>query len=75
MPAYELMIANSAIRNLIRENKVHEVDLVIDTSSQDGMVSLNRSLIDLLRAGEITIETALNHSLNPDELRTLSRRL
>lgn len=75
IPAYELMIANSAIRNLIRENKVHEVDLVIDTSSQDGMVSLNRSLIELLRAGEITIETALNHSLNPDELRTLSRRL
>ena len=75
IPAYELMIANSAVRNLIRENKVHEVDLVIDTSSQDGMVSLNRSLIELLRAGEITIETALNHSLNPDELRTLSRRL
>ena len=75
IPAFELMIANSAIRNLIRENKVHEIDLVIDTSSQDGMVSLNRSLIDLLRAGEITIETALNHSLNPDELRTLSRRL
>ncbi len=75
IPAYELMIANSAVRNLIRENKVHEVDLVIDTSSQDGMVSLNRSLIDLLRAGEITIETALNYSLNPDELRTLSRRL
>ncbi|TSC72137.1 MAG: twitching motility protein [Parcubacteria group bacterium Gr01-1014_70] len=75
IPGYELMIANSAIRNLIRENKVHEIDLVIDTSSQDGMVSLNRSLIDLLRAGEITIETALNHSLNPDELRTLSRRL
>ena len=75
IPAYELMIANSAIRNLVRENKVHEVDLVIDTSSQDGMVSLNRSLIDLLRAGEITIETAMNHSLNPEELQTLSRRL
>ena len=75
IPAYELMIANSAVRNLIRENKVHEIDLVIDTSSQDGMVSLNRSLIDLLRAGEVTIETALNHSLNPDELQSLSRRL
>lgn len=75
VPAFELMIANAAVRNLIRENKVHEVDLVIDTSSQDGMVSLNRSLIDLLRSGDITIETALNHSLNPEELRTLSRRL
>lgn len=75
IPAYELMIANSAVRNLIRENKVHEIDLVIDTSSQDGMISLNRSLIDLLRSGDITIETALNYSLNPDELRSLSRRL
>lgn len=75
IPAYELMIANSAVRNLIRENKVHEVDLVIDTSSQEGMVSLNRSLIDLLRAGDITMETALSFSLNPDELRTLSRNL
>lgn len=75
IPTFELMIANSAIRNLIRENKVHEIDLVIDTSSQDGMMSLNRSLIDLLRAGDITMETALNHSLNPDELSTLSRRL
>ena len=75
IPAYELMIANAAVRNLIRENKVHEVDLVIDTSSQEGMVSLNRSLIDLLRSGDITIEAALNHSLNPEELRSLSKRL
>ena len=75
IPAYELMIANSAIRNLIRENKAHEIDLVIDTSSQDGMMSLNRSFLELLRAGEITMETALNYSLNPDELKTLSRRM
>lgn len=75
IPAYELMIVNSAIRNLIRESKIHEIDLVIDTSSQEGMVSLNRSLLELLRAGEITMETALNYSLNPDELKTLSRRL
>ncbi len=75
IPAYELMIANSAIRNLIRENKIHEIDLVIDTSSQEGMVSLNRSLMDLVRSGEITVETAVGYSLNPDEFKTLSRRL
>lgn len=75
IPAYELMIANAAIRNLIRENKIHEIDLVIDTGSQDGMVSLNRSLLELLRGGEITMETAMNYSLNGDELKTLSRRL
>lgn len=72
IPAYELMLANAAIKNLIRENKIHEIDLVIDTSSQDGMVSLNRSLLDLLRAGEITVETAVNYSLNPEEFKTLT---
>lgn len=73
IPAYELMIGNSAIRNLIRENKVHEVDLVIDTSYQEGMVSLNRSLLDLLRRGEITMEAALSFSLNPGEFKVLAR--
>jgi len=73
IPAYELMIANSAVRNLIRENKVHEVDLVIDTSYQEGMVSLNRSLLDLLRRGEITMESALAYSLNPGEFKVLAR--
>ncbi|OGZ44913.1 MAG: type IV pili twitching motility protein PilT [Candidatus Ryanbacteria bacterium RIFCSPHIGHO2_02_FULL_48_12] len=73
IPAYELMIANAAVRNLIRENKVHEVDLVIDTSYGEGMMSLNRSLLDLLRKGEITMETAMSYSLNPGEFKVLSR--
>lgn len=72
VPAYELMIANAAVKNLIRENRIHEIDLVIDTSSQEGMVSLNRSLIDLLQRGEITMETAVSYSLNPSELRMIS---
>lgn len=73
IPAYELMIVNSAVRNLIRENKVHEIDLVIDTSSQDGMVSLNRSLLDLVRKGEISMEIAASYSLNPQEFQLLAR--
>ncbi len=73
VPAYELMIANAAVKNLIRENRVHELDLVIDTSSQDGMISLNRSLKDLLQRGEITMEIAVAYSLNPEELRIISR--
>jgi twitching motility protein PilT len=73
VPAYEILIANSAIRNLIRENRNHEIDLVVDTSSQEGMVSLNRSLIELLRKGEITMESAIQYSLNPQELRVLAR--
>ncbi len=73
IPAYELLISNAAIKNLIRENRTHELDLVIDTSSQEGMVSLNRSLMDLLRKGEITMESAIGYSLNPSELRVLAR--
>lgn len=73
IPAYELMIATSAVRNLIREGKVHEIDLIIDTSSNEGMISLNRSLLELLRRGEITTEVAITYSLNPDEFKTLAR--
>ncbi|OHA12898.1 MAG: type IV pili twitching motility protein PilT [Candidatus Tagabacteria bacterium RIFCSPLOWO2_01_FULL_39_11] len=69
IPAYELLIANTAVRNLIRENRVHEIDIVIETSSGEGMVSLNQSLIDLVSRGEITMENALNYSLFPEELR------
>lgn len=72
IPAYELMISTPAVRNLIRENKVHELDLVIETNSEMGMVSFNRCLIDLVRRGEITMENALTFSLNPQELRILS---
>lgn len=74
IPAVEVMIANPAIRNLIRENKTHEIDVVIETSSEEGMVSLNRALVDLVRRGEVTVETALTYSLNPQEFSLLMRR-
>ncbi len=74
IPAVEIMISNPAIRNLIRENKTHEIDIVIETSSGEGMVSLNRSLVDLVRRGEVTVETALTYSLNPQEFNLLMRR-
>ncbi|MDO8500176.1 MAG: PilT/PilU family type 4a pilus ATPase [bacterium] len=74
IPAVEIMIANPAIRNLIRENKSHEIDVVIETSSEEGMVSLNRALVDLVRRGEVTVETALTYSLNPQEFSLLMGR-
>ena len=73
IPAYEFLIATTAVRNLIRENKIFEIDLVIETSSEQGMVSLNQSLSDLVRKGEITMENALNYSLNPKGLEALIR--
>lgn len=71
--AVEILIANSAVRNLIRENRVHEVDLVVETSLDTGMVSLNRSLMDLVRKGEISMENAMNFSSNPEELQSTIR--
>ena len=73
IPAAEVMIANSAVRNLIRENKMHELDLVVETSSGEGMISLNRSLVDLVRRGEITFENASLYSQNPEEFQSLMK--
>lgn len=68
IPAYELLIANNAVANLIREARTHEIDTVIETNAAEGMMSLNRSLTDLVRRREITMETAIAFSLNPKEL-------
>jgi twitching motility protein PilT len=68
IPAYELLINNKAIANLIREERVHEIDTVIETSSQDGMIDMNRSLIDLVQKGEISMESAYQFAINPKAL-------
>ncbi len=68
IPAYELLINNNAVSNLIRERRIHEINTVIETSSQEGMIDMNRSLAELVRAGEITVESAYLHSLNPKTL-------
>ena len=68
VPAYELLINNNAISNLIREERTHEIPSVIETSSGDGMIDLNRSLVDLVRRGEITVENAFQYSANPKTL-------
>ncbi len=73
IPAVEVMIANSAVRNLIRENKYNQLNLVIETSSDVGMVSMNKSLAELVRKKEISMEQAEFYSLNPVELRELAK--
>jgi twitching motility protein PilT len=64
IPACELLINNVAVANLIRENRTHELNSIIETSSDQGMIDLNRYLADLVRAGEITIENAYLYSQN-----------
>lgn len=72
VPAYELLINNSAVANLIRERRTHEIPMVIETSSEQGMIDMNRSLADLVRTGQISAENAYLHSFNP---RALERML
>ncbi|TSC56944.1 MAG: twitching motility protein [Parcubacteria group bacterium Greene0714_21] len=73
IPACEILLANAAVSNLIRENKIHEIPLVIETGAEAGMISLNRSLANLVKGKEISFENALSYSLNPNELRSLAR--
>ena len=68
IPAYELLLNNNAVANLIREKMTHEIDVVIETGSESGMIDMNHSLLELVRAGEITIENAYQYSLNPKGL-------
>ncbi len=75
VPACEIMIANPAVKNLIREKKFFQIDLVIETSLQEGMITLNRSLAELVVRKEIAVETAETYSLNPGELRLLLDRM
>ena len=68
IPAYELLINNNAVSNLIRKSRTHEISSIIETSSEQGMIDMNRSLVDLVHRGEITIENAYQHSHNPKTL-------
>ena len=71
VPAVEVLIANAAVRNLIRENKTEQLNVVIDTSEEVGMISMNKSLAGLVKQGQISLEQAEFFSLNPKELKML----
>ena len=71
-PAFEIMISNPAIRNLIREEKTYQIDSVIASSGKDGMRTMDQSLFNLAKAGRISAETALRFSIHEE---ALERRL
>lgn len=71
VPAYELLINNTAVANLIREARTHEIQTVIETGLEHGMIDMNRSLVELVQKGEITVENAFAYSLNPKGLERL----
>jgi len=71
IPAYELLINNTAVSNLIRERRTHEIQTVIETGTDVGMIDMNRSLVELVQKGEITVENAFAYSTNPKGLERL----
>lgn len=66
--AYELLVVNSAVRNLIRENNLHHLENCLQTGGRDGMISMDNCLHDLYCKCIISYDTALSRSRNPDRL-------
>ena len=71
VPAYELLLNNSAVANLIREGRTHEINIVLETGSESGMIDMNHSIASLIRAGEINAEDAFKYTLDPESLQRL----
>ena len=74
-PALEIMVATTAIRNLIRTAQDHQIRSQISTGSADGMTTMDQSLAELVRLRRISRETALAHCYHPEELRSLLNRV
>jgi ribosomal protein S20 len=62
------MVANTAVRNLIRESKIHQLHNVMQTASKEGMQTLNQDLTHLVKREIISREEALNRSSNQEQL-------
>jgi twitching motility protein PilT len=71
--AYEVMLATTAIRTAIREGKTHQIDSIIQTSSEMGMNTLEASLANLVLDGKISMEMATSYALRPEQLSRLVR--
>ncbi len=66
VPAFEIMVLTPAIRNLIREGKVHQIDGIIYTSSSENMIAMDTSIYNLYKEGIISKHTAIYESVNPE---------
>lgn len=71
LPVNEIMVATPAIRNLIRENKTHQIPSMIQTSAAHGMLSMDQCLRDMYMKGLITLDEAMTRCMNPDELKKM----
>lgn len=72
IPALEIMVKNHAVGSLIREDKAYQIDNVIETSSREGMISLDKSLLNLVQKGLVSVEDAIVHAKNRDYFTNIS---
>ena len=68
VPAFEVMMVNPAIRTMIRDSKVHQIDGILASSARGEMFSMDMSLTQLFQKGIISRETALNYAANPEQM-------
>lgn len=71
--AYELMLGTTAIKTTIREGKTHQIDSILETSQEIGMITLEKSLASLVKAGRVTLDIAQTYALRPEQLTRLVR--
>lgn len=71
--AAEILVANAAVRNIIREGKTHQLDAVIQTSAREGMQSMDRTLAELVHSGQITFDEARNYAVDLEEFERMMR--
>jgi len=71
IPVNEIMVASPAVRNLIRENKTHQITSMIQTSAAMGMITMDQRLRDLFMQGVITLDEAMARCVNPEELKKM----
>lgn len=72
IPAFEIMVLTPAIRNLIREGKVHQINGIIYTSAAENMIAMDSSILQLYKDGRIDKHTAISEAANPE---IMSKRL
>lgn len=73
LAAAEILIATSAVRNIIREGKAHQLDAVIQTGGDIGMQSMDKTLVAMVQGGTITYDEARNYAVDLNEFERMMR--
>jgi len=72
--ASEILLATSAVRALVRDDKVHQITSIMQTGGRMGMATMNQALSDLYRTRKITYEEAMSRSPDPEDLKRIFQR-